>query len=327
MGIEFKILKHLATISETDDGTKELNIVSWNRRPEKYDIRRWDSLGHPGKGITLTEEEYDNLVNEIMNCKSDLESILNEIRNIEWIEEYENGFAINGDFFDIADMTSEFDIIEDDNLLKLCIYIQIPFCQIKSINAVNVANSINQWFYKNDLSLKSFVDFDEQGKKYLVVQGCDIVYNTEKIEQYKEKIENLFEIFEDELQEICFEETIEDILKKCQANIAEAQKKISRVFSNENDKYNNEKDDELDCKAYKIQFQDFIVIGDSLSCAHEEHNTIEITAAIDFMDISGEVTTITTNAYYCEQFGVYYIRRYDYNLLMAKAGKKKYYVK
>ncbi len=57
--ITFEITKHIGIISESSRGwTKELNLVSWNNRDPKYDIREWDSEHEKmGKGITLNEEE------------------------------------------------------------------------------------------------------------------------------------------------------------------------------------------------------------------------------------------------------------------------------
>lgn len=57
--ITFEITKHIGVISESSRGwTKELNLVSWNKREPKYDIREWDPEHEKmGKGITLTEEE------------------------------------------------------------------------------------------------------------------------------------------------------------------------------------------------------------------------------------------------------------------------------
>jgi len=57
--IEFEILKHFGVISEEKGGwKKELNLVSWNGRNPKLDVRDW-SPGHDkmGKGITLSNEE------------------------------------------------------------------------------------------------------------------------------------------------------------------------------------------------------------------------------------------------------------------------------
>src|SRR5699024_12729707 len=49
--------------SESPKGwTKELNLVSWNGRDPKYDIRDWSpDKEKMGKGITLAEEEMENL--------------------------------------------------------------------------------------------------------------------------------------------------------------------------------------------------------------------------------------------------------------------------
>ena len=57
--IKYQITAHLATLSTSPKGwTKELNLVSWNDKEPKYDIRDW-SPDHEkmGKGVTLSEEE------------------------------------------------------------------------------------------------------------------------------------------------------------------------------------------------------------------------------------------------------------------------------
>lgn len=56
---KYEITKELGVISENAKGwRKELNMVSWNDREPKYDIREW-SPDHDrmGKGVSLTEEE------------------------------------------------------------------------------------------------------------------------------------------------------------------------------------------------------------------------------------------------------------------------------
>lgn len=61
--IEYEIIEEIGVLSETARGwRKELNKVSWNGRPPKYDIRDW-SEDHEkmGKGITLTDEEAEVL--------------------------------------------------------------------------------------------------------------------------------------------------------------------------------------------------------------------------------------------------------------------------
>ena len=52
--IKFEIVEEIAVLSESNSGWKrELNLVSWNGREPKYDLRDWDE-NHTriGKGIT-----------------------------------------------------------------------------------------------------------------------------------------------------------------------------------------------------------------------------------------------------------------------------------
>lgn len=55
----FEIIKNLGSFGEGKGGwTCELNLVSWNGRPAKYDLRSW-APDHKkmGKGITLSKED------------------------------------------------------------------------------------------------------------------------------------------------------------------------------------------------------------------------------------------------------------------------------
>lgn len=56
---KFEIIEHIATLSTSDTGwTLELNIVSFNDNPPKYDVRQW-SPNHKtmSKGFQLTQDE------------------------------------------------------------------------------------------------------------------------------------------------------------------------------------------------------------------------------------------------------------------------------
>ena len=60
----YEITKELGVISENAKGwRKELNLVSWNGREPKFDIREW-APDHEkmGKGVSLTLEEMETLV-------------------------------------------------------------------------------------------------------------------------------------------------------------------------------------------------------------------------------------------------------------------------
>ena len=59
----FEITQNLGVLSTSPKGwTKELNLISWNGKEPKYDIRDW-SPDHEkmGKGVTLSEEELAEL--------------------------------------------------------------------------------------------------------------------------------------------------------------------------------------------------------------------------------------------------------------------------
>ena len=57
--IKFEIIKKIGVLSKTEKGwAKELNLISWNEREPKYDIREWSPDGKTmGKGVTLSKEE------------------------------------------------------------------------------------------------------------------------------------------------------------------------------------------------------------------------------------------------------------------------------
>jgi len=68
--LKYEITKSLGELSQSPSGwTKELNLVSWNDRDPKYDIREWaPEHNKMGKGVTLTADEIillRDLLNEI----------------------------------------------------------------------------------------------------------------------------------------------------------------------------------------------------------------------------------------------------------------------
>ncbi len=72
---KYEIVKELGVISEGAKGwTRELNLVSWNDKAPKYDIRDW-APDHEkmGKGVSLTEEEMQALI-ELFNARDEEDS-------------------------------------------------------------------------------------------------------------------------------------------------------------------------------------------------------------------------------------------------------------
>ena len=65
---EYEVIEELGVLSANQSGwTKELNLISWNGRPPKFDIRDW-SPDHEkmGKGLTFSNDELKAL-QEILN--------------------------------------------------------------------------------------------------------------------------------------------------------------------------------------------------------------------------------------------------------------------
>jgi hypothetical protein len=74
--ISYEIVKHLGVISQEKSGwQKELNMVAWNGRAPKLDIRDW-APNHEkmGKGVTLTEGEAAALAELLVFALSKQES-------------------------------------------------------------------------------------------------------------------------------------------------------------------------------------------------------------------------------------------------------------
>lgn len=69
--IKYEITQSIAVLSTSAKGwTRELNLVSWNDKDPKYDIRDW-SPDHMkmGKGITLSSDELAALIAAVMPKK------------------------------------------------------------------------------------------------------------------------------------------------------------------------------------------------------------------------------------------------------------------
>ncbi|HCM86727.1 MAG TPA: hypothetical protein DIT08_11795 [Enterococcus sp.] len=65
----YEIVEEIAVLSENPKGwRKELNLVSWNERPPKFDLRDWAPEHEKmGKGVTLSNEEFAALKEALSN--------------------------------------------------------------------------------------------------------------------------------------------------------------------------------------------------------------------------------------------------------------------
>ena len=65
--IKYEIVETIAVLSESKKGWKrQLNLISWNDRDPKYDIRDWsEDQTKMGKDVTFTLEELHALKNAL----------------------------------------------------------------------------------------------------------------------------------------------------------------------------------------------------------------------------------------------------------------------
>ena len=70
--ITFDIIEHIGVLATYTTGwKKEINLVSWNNAPGKYDIREWDpSHGRMSRGITLKEDEMRRILDLMKRRRS-----------------------------------------------------------------------------------------------------------------------------------------------------------------------------------------------------------------------------------------------------------------
>ena len=76
---KYEILKEIGIISvnKKTGWTKELNIISWNDMKAKLDIREWGEKRYEmGRGITLTLEELDAILEHFINQEKSIRHII-----------------------------------------------------------------------------------------------------------------------------------------------------------------------------------------------------------------------------------------------------------
>lgn len=66
--VKYEIVRQIGVLSTSSSGwAKELNLIRWNDREPKYDIRDWSpDREKMGKGVTLSKEELAAL-KELLN--------------------------------------------------------------------------------------------------------------------------------------------------------------------------------------------------------------------------------------------------------------------
>lgn len=77
---DYQIVERIAVLSERGNVSKELNLISFNGRKPKYDLRSWQRDGEEVKmlkGVTLSENEMERLKKVLTGmCKQELLRLL-----------------------------------------------------------------------------------------------------------------------------------------------------------------------------------------------------------------------------------------------------------
>ena len=76
---KYKIIKHFGKLTNNEGKwNKELNLISWNDNPPKFDIRPWKDDEEKGrmmqKGVTFSAEEMENLTDLLLAIREEDES-------------------------------------------------------------------------------------------------------------------------------------------------------------------------------------------------------------------------------------------------------------
>lgn len=74
MDFDYKIVEPVAVLSSAGTVSKELNLVSYNGSPAKWDLRSWKRTEQGEKllkGLTLTGEEASAL-KQALNARADI---------------------------------------------------------------------------------------------------------------------------------------------------------------------------------------------------------------------------------------------------------------
>lgn len=61
MDFEYKVLEHIATLSESGGYSKQVNLISWNGRKPTIDVRKWEG-SQMQRGISLNRYEATKLI-------------------------------------------------------------------------------------------------------------------------------------------------------------------------------------------------------------------------------------------------------------------------
>ena len=184
--ITYKIKEKIGIISSNKGWNKELNLISWNGKEAKFDLRSWtDDYTKMSKGVTLTKDELISL-----------RELLNSINLVEALSDDLNDDDIGDDLFE--------NLLDDDNNNDI---------ENKEIGKRSGKGSVTEHQYKLEsiikeelLNYKSISYVSSISAKYIAIKNNDkviltIYLRTNEIRIYITKEDKLIGLYEKLLEE------------------------------------------------------------------------------------------------------------------------------
>lgn len=187
MAFNYKIIKHIATLSETQDERKQVNIISYNNSKPKFDIRNWFGDNQMGKGITLDEEEWEELRECFNDSFSDINDYTGILEDISWLNSTGvHKYEIVLEAFNI-EVDCESELVIDEEQQMICYKITFQTDKTKMQKYIKFLNDTNKYFADSNIFANAYVDF-EDAIEFIKISG--------KIPLTDELEENLDEVYD-----------------------------------------------------------------------------------------------------------------------------------
>ncbi len=153
MAFNYEIIKRITTLSEKENVSKQVNVISYNNAKPKIDIRNWYD-GEMRKGITLDEDEWRALG----SCFGSENEKENEELGIfaHWINKVNiENIGLN--------LEEEIDFDVNTERKEIVYNVTFELEKSKAESTIEFLNDANRYFSNHDMHTNAFVEFNGEG--------------------------------------------------------------------------------------------------------------------------------------------------------------------
>ena len=189
MAYSYKLIKHIATLSKTQYGSKQVNIISHNNANPKVDIRNWEKDGKMTvRGVTLDEQEWKTLGECFDNSSNEI-NYTEVVDNISWLQKISSDiYEINLETFGI-DVECETNFVVEEQLgISYSVVFKID--KSNAQNYISFLNNMNKYFCKKSIFANAYVDFEDDNDVIKIVGRILLIELSEEV--LETKIKNFF---------------------------------------------------------------------------------------------------------------------------------------